>query len=51
MAKGNNTFKFLEGTVVGIALGVAANMFLETKKGKEIKKDGPLRKGSGPGGQ
>jgi gas vesicle protein len=39
MAKGNNTLKFLEGAVAGIALGVAANMFLATKKGKEVQKD------------
>ena len=36
MAKGN-TAKFLEGTVAGIALGVAASMFLNSKKGKEVK--------------
>ena len=36
MAKGN-TFKFLEGTVAGIALGVAASMFLASKKGKELR--------------
>ena len=39
MAKVNSSLKFLEGTVVGIALGVAANMFLATKKGKEVQKD------------
>ena len=36
MAKGN-TSKFIEGTVAGIALGVAASIFLTTKKGKEFK--------------
>ena len=38
MAK-NNTLKFLEGAAAGIALGVAANMFLSSKKGKEVQKD------------
>jgi gas vesicle protein len=38
MAKGNAT-KFLEGAVAGVALGVAASMFLATKKGKEVQKD------------
>ena len=38
MAKGNTT-KFLEGAVAGMALGVAASMFLATKKGKEVTKD------------
>ena len=38
MAKGNAT-KFLEGAVAGIALGVAASMFLASKKGKELKND------------
>jgi len=38
MAKGN-TFKFLEGTVVGIALGVAASVYLALKKGKISKED------------
>ena len=38
MAKGN-TFKFLEGAAIGVILGVAANMFLASKKGKEFKKD------------
>ena len=36
MAKGN-TLKFVEGTVAGIALSVAAGMFLSTKRGKELK--------------
>ena len=35
----NKTAKFLEGAVAALALGVAAKMFLDTKKGKEIKKD------------
>lgn len=38
MAKGN-TLKFLEGAVAGVALGVAASMFLSSKKGKKLKKD------------
>jgi len=38
MAKGN-TLKFLEGAVAGVALGVAASMFLSSKKGKEFKKN------------
>jgi gas vesicle protein len=38
MAKGN-AVKFLEGAVAGVALGVAASMFLASKKGKEIKED------------
>lgn len=38
MAKGNAA-KFLGGAVIGIALGVAASMFLSSKKGKELKKD------------
>ncbi|MDP3882440.1 MAG: YtxH domain-containing protein [Candidatus Staskawiczbacteria bacterium] len=38
MAKGN-TLKFLEGAVAGIALGVAASMFLSSKKGRELKND------------
>lgn len=38
MAKGN-TVKFLEGAVAGVALGVAASMFLSSKKGKELKED------------
>ena len=38
MAKGN-TSKFLAGAVAGVALGVAANIFLATKKGKELKSD------------
>ncbi|OGZ78725.1 MAG: hypothetical protein A2528_02095 [Candidatus Staskawiczbacteria bacterium RIFOXYD2_FULL_37_9] len=38
MSKGN-TLKFLEGAAVGLALGVAANMFLDSKKGKALKND------------
>lgn len=38
MAKGN-ALKFLEGALVGVALGVAASMFLESKKGKKMKED------------
>lgn len=38
MAKGNS-MKFLEGAVAGIALGVAASVFLSSKKGKALKKD------------
>lgn len=38
MAKGN-TLKFIEGAIAGVALGVAASMFLSSKKGKELKKD------------
>ena len=34
-----NTLKFIQGTVAGIALGVAASMFLASKKGKELKND------------
>ena len=36
MAKTNGTAKVLEGLVAGVALGVAASMFLATKKGKEL---------------
>ena len=39
MAKTNGAVKVLEGVVAGVALGVAASMFLSTKKGKEIKND------------
>jgi gas vesicle protein len=40
MAKNNNTVvKVLEGAVAGIALGVAATMFLSSKKGEELKDD------------
>jgi len=37
--KNVNGVKFLEGTVAGLALGVAASMFLASKKGKELKND------------
>ena len=33
----NNVPKFLQGAVAGIALGVAATMFLSSKKGKELR--------------
>lgn len=32
-----NTLRFIEGAVAGIALGVAASIFLTTKKGKKFK--------------
>jgi gas vesicle protein len=35
----DNTAKFLEGAIAGLALGVAASMLLATKKGKEVQKD------------
>lgn len=38
MAK-NNAMKFLGGAMAGVALGVAASMFLSSKKGKELKND------------
>lgn len=38
MAKGNAT-KFLQGTVIGIALGVAASIYLGLKKGKIVEDD------------
>ncbi len=38
MAKGN-TLKFIEGAVAGVALGIAASMFLSSKRGRELKKD------------
>ncbi len=38
MAKGNTT-KFLQGAVIGIALGVAASVYLGFKKGKIVKDD------------
>ena len=37
MSKKGNTLKFVEGTVAGVALGVAASMFLSSNKGKSIK--------------
>jgi len=36
MAKGN-TLKFLEGTMAGVAFGVAASMLLASGEGKSIK--------------
>ena len=38
MAKGN-ALKFVEGAAAGLALGVAASMFLASKKGKALKND------------
>jgi len=38
MAK-NNALVFIEGAVAGVAIGVAASMFLSSKKGKELKND------------
>ena len=38
MTKGN-TLKFLEGAAVGVALAVAADIFLSSKKGKALKND------------
>ena len=37
MAKGGAT-KFVEGAIAGLALGVAASVFLASKKGKEVRK-------------
>lgn len=37
--KGNNKLSLLEGALVGTALGVAAGLFLASKKGKELQKD------------
>jgi len=34
----NNTVKILEGAVAGLVLGVAATMFLSSKKGKALGK-------------
>jgi gas vesicle protein len=34
----NNKLNIIEGAVAGIALGVAASMFLTSKKGKELRK-------------
>lgn len=39
MAKKGNSLKFLEGAVAGLALGVAASLFLTSKRGKEIRHD------------
>jgi gas vesicle protein len=38
MAKGNAA-KFLQGAVIGIALGAAASIYLALKKGKIVKED------------
>jgi gas vesicle protein len=38
MAKNNNTIKILEGAVAGLVLGVAATMFISSKKGKALGK-------------
>jgi gas vesicle protein len=38
MAKVNPS-KFLKGAVAGLALGVAASIFLSSKKGKELRED------------
>ncbi len=38
MPKGN-VVKFIEGAFAGLALGIAAGMFLNSKKGKELQKD------------
>ena len=35
--KTNSAFKILEGAMAGVALGVAASMFLSSKKGKELR--------------
>ena len=37
MAKRTGKGKFLEGALAGVALGVAASIFLASKKGKELK--------------
>lgn len=38
MAKKNNgAIKMLEGAIAGLALGVAASMFMASKKGKALK--------------
>lgn len=39
MAKNNNGLKFLEGAVAGLALGVAASLFLSSKTGKKVTKE------------
>ena len=38
MAK-RNTINFLEGAAAGLAIGVAATIFLSSKKGKELTKE------------
>lgn len=35
----NNKLSLLEGAVIGTALGVAAGLFLASKKGKQLQKD------------
>jgi gas vesicle protein len=37
MANKNGGMNFLEGAVAGIALGIAASMFLSSKTGKKLK--------------
>jgi len=39
MEKNNNGIKFLEGAVAGLALGVAASLFLSSKTGKKVTKE------------
>jgi len=34
-----NKLSLLEGTIIGTALGVAAGLFLSSKKGKQLQKD------------
>jgi gas vesicle protein len=35
----NKKISFIEGAVIGTALGVAAGLFMQTKKGKKIQKN------------
>lgn len=37
--KSSNKLSILEGAFVGVALGVAAGLFLSSKKGKKMQKD------------
>ena len=37
--KKNNKTKFLEGALIGLALGIAGSIFLSSKKGEKIKGD------------